>query len=414
MTRTYIEQRTWLLGAELRRSPRPEPALRLDELLAPGAAAQVRGDLESFSNFDAPGGFDHLRIDFNAAAVEAIRERLAVEGFHLLQMVPRISQYGYLSLTSAFQLDDTVRLEDVESRGIQLALRIDGLLPLLNGICMRLERANALEFPYHYRFGVPDALQGSAHDAYYGFGINQHVLLPSADQLEEAASALQIDPATHMEIEDLHVLSGWSVFVWAPATPQSQDAMLDRFLRVVLLDNVLAIQVTVLACGLSAATAFLGEILRDESKVSAYAARQALLVHRRIEQQMKLRERDLLELQKRYVSGQFGRSQHAELRDAYDRAEAALLSAAEGLEAARQERTAALTNVILAVVAVLGFLTVFTTAIDFGYWLPMEQRAVNPFWRRVSLLFFTMFLIAVGFFVTRLILQVSGKRSRQV
>jgi hypothetical protein len=108
---------------------------------------------------------------------------------------------------------------------------------------------------------------------------------------------------------------------------------------------VLAVQLTVLACGLSAASAFMGNILRDDPRISAWSVRDTCLVHHRIAQKMKLRERELLENQKTYVRGQFERSDYEDLRGAYDRAEASLLSAAEGMEAARQQRTSALTNI---------------------------------------------------------------------
>ena len=409
--RFYAEQRVWLLGSEMLAPPRPAgQTLSLDALLAPGARATVRYESEYFSNFKEAGEFDHLRIVFNRVALQALASRLECSGLRLLGIIPRISRHGYLSLTSIYALDSSVPLDQVEELGVQLAMQMDGQFHLFDGICTALERAGMLEFPYAYRFGVPDILAGSAHTPLYAFGFNQHILLLGERFPDRSAEALHLDQATPVEIEGFRMLGGWSVYLWTPEdVPHSR--IVHRWAELLVLDNVLSVQSAVLACGLSAATELLGKIVRDDPQISAPAVRNACLVHRRMEQRMKLRERELLEIQKSYVREQFAQSDYEDLREAYDRAEASLLTAAEGLEAARQQSIAAWANVILGIVAVLGTLSVFTAAVDFGYWFPLEQRPVTPGARRVSLLLVLLILTALAFMVRQLLLA-GGNRQR--
>ena len=412
--RYYIEQRMWLLGAELTGTQETqETELNLDSLLAAGATARIRRDRECFSNFDRPEDFDHLRIDFDDVALDALRQQVRLDSFRLVRMIPRISQHGYLSLTSVFEIADSVELECIEARGVELALQIDGQFELLDGLCSRLEKAGALEFPHYYRFGVPAGLKKSSHTPFYAFTFNQHVLLSHADHLPTSARTMRLDPANELTIDGFRVVTGWSFHLSAPERPEPPHELLDRFTRLVTLDNVLGVQLSVLACGLSASTTFLGLILRDDPHISAWTVRSACLVHHRIEQAMKLRERELLEVenQKRYVRGQFERSDYADLRGAYDRAEASLLSAAEGMEAARQQRTSAWTNVILCLAAVLGALTVFTAAVDFA--MPIDRTPLEAGIRRAWLIGMALFLLAVGAYASRLILLASEHRGRR-
>lgn len=414
--RYYIEQRVWLVGGELTGGlTTQETKVPLDTLLVAGAAAVTRGDRECFSNFDKSDDFDHLRIDFDGTAIEALRQRVKRDGFRLVRMIPRISKHGYLSLTSVFEIEDSVPLEDVEARGVDLALQIDGQFELFDGIYKQLEQKGVLEFPHHYRFGVPEGLEGSSHTPLYALSFNQHVLLPRADQLEASAPEMGLDSTNALAIAGFRAVSGWSVYLWAPDQSEPTEGILDRFTRLVTLDNVLAVQLSVLACGLSATTAFLGKISSDDPRISAWTVRGACLVHRRIEQKMKLRERELLESkhQKGYVRAQFDRSDYDDLRGAYDRAETSLLSAAEGMEAARQQEISAWTNVILCLAAVLGALTVFTAAVDFAYLMPMEHPPLDPWIRRAWLVGMALFLIAIGAYASRLILLASQQRGRK-
>jgi hypothetical protein len=389
-----------------------EIELGLDAFLVPGAKAKLQRDHECFSNFDTFDEFDHIRIDFDSRATEGLRQCVGRDGFRLERVIPRISAHGYLSLTSVFAIDDSIPLIDVEALGVKLALLIDTQLELFDGICRQLEQARILEFPYRYRFGVPEALEKSSHTPIHALSLNQHVLLPDQDELEQSARAMRLDENT-LVVDGFRVMSGWSMFLWAPEEPYPPDRLLDRFTRLVTLDNVLAVQLTVLACGLSAANAFMGNILRDDPRISAWSVRDTYLVHHRIAQKMKLRERELLENQKTYVRGQFERSDYEDLRGAYARAEGSLLSAAEGMEAARQQRTSALTNVILWFASVLGALTIVTAAVDFAYLLPENPPPLVAADRALLLIGLAALLLALACYGTRLILLASEQRARR-